>query len=85
MWSIKIECALGKREGVFLNSDQLSELTERKRAKEQIAWLSANGFRFVVSAAGNPRVLVSEVEARLSSKTPKQKLEAPDFDFLKAS
>lgn len=50
---------------MFLTPDELVELTERKTKATQIAWLKANGFRFVIGANGNPKVLREHVQAKL--------------------
>jgi hypothetical protein len=55
---------------VFLSAAELIELCGRKRSSSQIAWLAAQGLRFVCGADGRPRVLRAEVEGRLLSKRP---------------
>ena len=50
---------------MFLSHDELVELTERKTKATQIAWLKANGFRFVIGANGHPKVLREHVQAKL--------------------
>ena len=51
--------------GKPLRTDELAELTERKTKGAQIAWLKANGFRYVVGANGHPKVLREHVQAKL--------------------
>lgn len=50
---------------MFLSQAELAELTERKRKAEQITWLKANGFSFVIGANGHARVLRKHVQAKL--------------------
>ncbi len=52
---------------MFLSPAQLVELTDRKRISGQIEWLTARGWPFEVSAVGRPKVLVAEMERRMSS------------------
>ena len=54
---------------MFLTYDELVELTERKTKQTQIAWLKANGFRFVIGANGNPKVLREHVQIKLCGNT----------------
>jgi hypothetical protein len=49
----------------FLTHTELAELTERKRKKDQIAWLKKNGYHFAIGANGHPRVLRDHVHSRL--------------------
>ena len=50
---------------LFLTQSELTELTERKRKREQIDWLKANGYRYATGANGHARVLREHVTARL--------------------
>jgi len=47
---------------MFLTLAELAELTGRKLAKAQAAWLAQAGLRHVLGADGRPRVLRQEVE-----------------------
>lgn len=51
----------------FMAPEDLIELTDRKRAPEQIEWLVSHGYRFDVGASGRPKVLWDEVRAKLLS------------------
>ena len=61
---------------MFLTATEIAELTDRKRAPEQIQWLTDHGYRFDVGASGRPKVLLKEVEqkllsgGKLTAKTP---------------
>lgn len=50
---------------MFLTHAELAELTERKTKSAQIAWLKANGFRYVAGANGHPKVLREHVQVKL--------------------
>ena len=66
---------------MFLTSDQLQDLTGYKSAKKQVAWLSANGYRFDRRADGRPVVLLQQLlerQCRRSAKAPIQ----PDFSWM---
>lgn len=52
---------------MFLTPEQIIELTDRKRAPEQIQWFTDHGYRFDVGASGRPKVLLAEVERHLLS------------------
>ncbi len=40
----------------FMSKEELIELTDRQLPSKQIEWLKKNGWRYVVSAAGHPKV-----------------------------
>lgn len=50
---------------LFLNKDQIRELTGCARADMQIAWLRDKRYAFDIDAKGRPVVLLSHLEARL--------------------
>ena len=56
---------------MFLHPHEVEELTDRKRLKDQRAWLELHNYPFEESAAGRPKVMRAEVEARLLTK-PRQ-------------
>ena len=58
---------------MFLTADELAELTGRKRASRQIAWLAEAGIRCVVAVDGHPRVLRAEVERAMLGGPVKQR------------
>lgn len=62
---------------MFLDEQELYELTDRKYASHQIKWLMQNGIKFVVSAAGKPKVLHSQIQHLLDfeSKNVKRRIE----------
>jgi hypothetical protein len=47
---------------MFLTKEELFQLTGYKRRAHIEAWLTQNGFRFVVGGDGWPRVLLAAVE-----------------------
>lgn len=53
---------------MFLTPDQLHELTDYKRAADQIRWLREKGYPFEIGASGRPKVLSSMIEIRLQAK-----------------
>ena len=66
---------------LFLDRDELVQLTGRKRPSSQIKWLREHGYPVEVSAAGRPIVLRAEVERRLSTEeTPKRR--SPRWDLV---
>ncbi len=66
---------------MFLSQHDIEELTGYKVYKCQIKWLRQNGLKFLVSADGKPRVLMSQLEARIgaidASKSARRRVE-PD-------
>jgi hypothetical protein len=67
---------------MILTPEQLAELTDKKRPKDQIAWLTEHGYRFEISAIGRPKVLLKEVEGKMLSPECKTKIKksiVPDF------
>lgn len=68
---------------LFLTSDELISLTDRKVAKAQIDWLKKQSYPFEISAAGKPKVLRSLVINRLSSSTQSSNTSEPNFDAIR--
>lgn len=66
---------------MFLTPDDIADLTDRKRAPEQIRWLQDHGYRYDVGASGRPKVLLAEVENRLLSDG-KTKAKMPRLHLL---
>jgi hypothetical protein len=50
---------------MLLTPEELSALTDRARASDQIDWLKKAGWRFAVSAAGRPKVARTEADRHL--------------------
>ncbi len=59
---------------MFLTDAEIAALTDRAYAKHQIAWLTANGWQFEVSAQGRPKVLRAYAEQRMGAKTAKARV-----------
>ena len=71
---------------MFLTSDELQELTDRKNPSHQSRWLAERGYAFEISAAGKPKVLRSEVESRLSSQSQaRAKTQQPNWEALRTA
>mgnify|MGYP003657317772 CR=1 FL=1 len=68
---------------MFLSADELAELSDRKRARDQIEWLKEAGYRFEISAVGRPKVLVEEVERRLLSKPKRKDEHRPRLELVR--
>lgn len=66
---------------MILTSEQLAELTDKKRPKDQIAWLIQHGYRFEISAAGRPKVLLKEIEGKMLSPESKTRTRKSKPDF----
>ena len=65
---------------MFLTADDLHELTGYQMPSAQKRWLARNGWEFVVSGMGKPKVLKAYAEQRmgLASAKPAAHTE-PDF------
>ena len=58
---------------MLLSPEELLELTDYRRAADQIRWLTDHGWKFEVGATGRPKVLRAEAERRmLSGGKPRQ-------------
>jgi hypothetical protein len=68
---------------LFLSSEELKSLTDRKVAKAQINWLKKQSYPFEISAAGKPKVLRSLVIDRLSNTHQSTNTNEPDFDAIR--
>jgi hypothetical protein len=55
---------------VFLNDEQLAQLTGRRFKSLQIAWLKEAGIPFRVNATGHPVVTRAAVEGRQEQHQP---------------
>ena len=68
---------------MFLTPELVAELTDAKRVGAQIEWLQQHGYRFEISRAGRPKVLIQEVENHLlSRKAPRKQHASPRLDIL---
>jgi len=68
---------------MFLTNDEVVDLTDRSSPRHQARWLAEHGYPFEMSAAGKPKVLRTEVERRLSSKTQRRGIRAePNWSAL---
>lgn len=54
--------------GMFLDDEELSQLTGRRMKSRQILWLREEGIPFRVSATGHPVVTRSTIEGRPSAQ-----------------
>ena len=71
-------------ETMFLTRDEIQELTGYKIPSKQIKWLRDEGFIFKVACDGRPRVLHSEVLAKMCSTSVirKEKQTEPNFEAI---
>ena len=68
---------------LFLSSEELKNLTDRKIPKAQINWLKKQSYPFEISAAGKPKVLRSLVIDRLSGTHQTHNSNEPNFDAIR--
>jgi len=69
---------------LFLNAEELRDLTGYQVAHYQANWLLANGYPFDMSIYGKPRVLRAYIEKRLGVATEvKMAQTEPDFSSWK--
>lgn len=66
----------------ILSADQLKTLTDRAHPGDQIEWLRENDWRFVVSAAGRPKVDIAEYERHMVGGGSKQQHPTPDLSWF---
>jgi|JI8StandDraft_1071087.scaffolds.fasta_scaffold1412152_1 hypothetical protein len=62
---------------MFLNAEEIAELTGRKRVHLQLEWLTQRGWLHEVNAAGRPIILRNYAENRLSGRKPNQPTNPP--------
>ena len=55
---------------LFLETDELCQLTGRKTKSKQIEWLRQNGVPFRVNATGHPVVTRATIEGRQEAPPP---------------
>ena len=69
---------------MFLNQQQLKDLTGYQKPALQRKWLLAHGYRFDVRADGSPALLIEQVRSRQLKglREYRQAEEAPDFAAL---
>ena len=63
---------------MFLNADELIELTGYRRPSKQVEWLRSYAIRVFVDRTGHPRVLRSDLES-----SGYQRRTTPDLDALR--
>jgi len=68
---------------LFLNAQELHELTGYKKPGRQIVWLRSQGFTFRISADGHPRVDRSHYLKLMGGMVESQHIKTePDFRGL---
>jgi hypothetical protein len=67
---------------VFLNPDQLAELTGLRQSAAQLRWLRKNGITHYVRADGRPIVVRSAIESSSNTFISSSNTLGPDFDAL---
>lgn len=71
-------------DGFLLTPDEVEELTGTPRAKLQLDWLAANGYRAELGRDGRVKVLRAAVEARMMPAGTRSKAKTmPDLTLLK--
>jgi hypothetical protein len=58
---------------LFVTPAALAEVTDLVQHAAQIRWLTERGWKFEISAAGRPRVLVAEMQRHMLSGASKQR------------
>ena len=68
---------------MFLTQSEIEELTGFVCPSKQIAWLARNGIKFLVSATGHPKVLISHLqEIMMNNSGAKKRTSEPNFAAL---
>jgi hypothetical protein len=62
----------------LITHDELAELTDCKRAADQIAWLRARGWRFEIGVSGRPKVDRAEYDRRMIGGHHEEPAKGPD-------
>ena len=57
---------------MFMTQDEVADMTGYLRPKDQVRWLQAEKFGFVIGADGKPKVLRQVVLARLGGHAEKK-------------
>ncbi len=57
---------------MFMTPDEVADMTGYLRPKEQVKWLNAERFGYVIGADGKPKVLRQVVVARLGGHAEKK-------------
>lgn len=69
---------------LFLNNEEICDLTGFKLATAQCRWLTDNGYPFDVNHSGKPKVLRSYLEQRLCPAAISSRgFEEPNFEALR--
>jgi len=69
---------------LFLNNEEIYDLTGFKLATAQCRWLTENGYPFDTNHSGKPKVLRSYLEQRLCPTAISSKgFEEPNFEALR--
>lgn len=69
---------------LFLSRDDLQDLTGYKYSAGQKEWLQSRGWKFETNRQGEPKVLTSYAEAKLSGKRSNSipSTPTPNFDAI---
>lgn len=72
---------------MFLTPEELADLTDAPRAKDQITWLDENGYRglYAIGKKGRVKVLRSVVEARMGGVVSGETSKEPNWGALHGS
>lgn len=70
---------------MFMNDEQLEDMTGYKNHHAQAKWLAENNYRFDLRSDGRPNVMVDQVRARqlgLHHEQAGHSKPGPDFSWL---
>ena len=67
---------------MLLSEDEIRELTGYKRPADQRRWLSNNGYRYAIGAAGKPKVAHQEALRHLVGGDSRQAANGPDYSQI---
>ncbi|MES2662906.1 MAG: DUF4224 domain-containing protein [Pseudomonadota bacterium] len=68
---------------IFLNSDEIKDLTDLKSTKAQIRWLINRSYPFEIGASGQPKVLRSFLINKLQEVSTTGSINEPNFDAIR--
>jgi hypothetical protein len=66
---------------MLLTAEQLRELTDRARARDQVEWLRARGWAFSVGVSGRPKVDIEEYRKHMISGSAGRTPRTPQPDL----
>ncbi len=76
-WGVFRPGVMGTIRMMFLNLNELEEITGYKRPNAMRRWLGENGFNYAIAADGYPRVLRAAVTKRLGGDESSDEWQPP--------